>query len=508
MQAREYHERTKHSPASVQADRHFLDWEIQPLPFKIYRALEPIPLPRDLAESPAPALPAIASPGAMRVASVPDLRALARLFHLTAGITRKHVYPGGREFAFRAAACTGALYHIDLYLVCGELPGLAAGVYHFGPHDFALHRLRPGDYRAVVVEATGSEPAAVGASAILICASTFWRNSWKYQARAYRHCFWDTGTMLANLLAVAAADGIPARLILGFVDEMINQLLGLDAEREAAVSLVAIGHQPQDRLAPAPSLRALSLETVPLSSREVDYPAIRAAHAASSLATAEEVQCWRQSARLRELPAPAGPVFPLRPLADPPATTLDRAILSRGSARRFARVALPFEQLSTLLAAAARGVPADFLAGEGRADGLTDMYVIVNAVDGLPPGAYLYHRSRAVLELLREGEFRREAGFLALWQEQGADASVNCYLLADLDSILQRFGNRGYRAAQLEAAVIGGKLYLAAYALGLGATGLTFFDDEVTRFFSPHAAGQSVMFLVAVGQRRARRLCA
>ena len=66
--------------------------------------------------------------------------------------------------------------------------------------------------------------------------------------------------------------------------------------------------------------------------------------------------------------------------------------------------------------------------------------------------------------------------------------------------ILQRFGNRGYRAAQLEAGIIGGKLYLSAYAQRLGATGLTFYDDEVTAFFSPHAAGKSVMFLTALGR--------
>ena len=42
-------------------------------------------------------------------------------------------------------------------------------------------------------------------------------------------------------------------------------------------------------------------------------------------------------------------------------------------------------------------------------------------------------------------------------------------------------------------------MYLAAYAQRFGATGLTFFDDEVTEFFSPHAAGKSVMFLVALG---------
>ena len=47
---------------------------------------------------------------------------------------------------------------------------------------------------------------------------------------------------------------------------------------------------------------------------------------------------------------------------------------------------------------------------------------------------------------------------------------------------------------------MGGKLYLAAYAQGLGASGLTFFDDDVTEFFSPHAAGKSVMFLLAIGK--------
>ena len=39
----------------------------------------------------------------------------------------------------------------------------------------------------------------------------------------------------------------------------------------------------------------------------------------------------------------------------------------------------------------------------------------------------------------------------------------------------------------------------------LGATGLTFFDDDVTAFFSPHAAGKSVMFLIALGQPARRR---
>jgi hypothetical protein len=65
--------------------------------------------------------------------------------------------------------------------------------------------------------------------------------------------------------------------------------------------------------------------------------------------------------------------------------------------------------------------------------------------------------------------------------------------------VVNSFGNRGYRAAQMEAGIIGGKMYLAAYALKCGATGLTFYDDDVTEFFSPHAAGKSCMLVVSVG---------
>ena len=118
----------------------------------------------------------------------------------------------------------------------------------------------------------------------------------------------------------------------------------------------------------------------------------------------------------------------------------------------------------------------------------------------------MYHPKEKILELLEagegEGDFRRRAGHLGLGQSLPADAAVNVYFLLDLAPVLERFGNRRYRAAQIEAGILGGKLYLAAYAQGFGATGLTFFDDDVTAFFSPHARGKSVMFLVALGHKR------
>ena len=110
-----------------------------------------------------------------------------------------------------------------------------------------------------------------------------------------------------------------------------------------------------------------------------------------------------------------------------------------------------------------------------------------------------FHREESL------GDFRRQAALLDLGQDLAGQAAINVYWLADLDAVPNRLGSRGYRAAQLEAAVEGGRLYLAAYALGLGATGLTFFDDEVTHFFSPHATARSVMFLDAVGHPARRQ---
>jgi SagB-type dehydrogenase family enzyme len=238
---------------------------------------------------------------------------------------------------------------------------------------------------------------------------------------------------------------------------------------------------------------------VPLSQREVDYPLMREMHAASSLDSVGEAEAWRGHTPVTDFPPPAGPIISLKHLSDGemPRDSIEQVIQRRGSTRKFAPSPITLEQLSTMLDRATRGVPADFLDPPGTQ--LNDLYLIVHAVEGLVPGAYVYHRSRGALECLKQGDFRAEAGYLGLQQELPTDAAVDIFFLADLQPILQRFGNRGYRAAQLEAGILGGKLYLAAYAQRLGATGLTFFDDDVTRFFSPHAEGKSAIFLVAVG---------
>jgi SagB-type dehydrogenase family enzyme len=506
-----YHDATKHSRWSVRSSTHYLDWSNQPLPFKIYRTLPPISLPlrwTDDAPGAISTLSAISEEFVVPAgeAAVPDLEALARILYFSAGITKKKTY-SGREIYFRAASCTGALYEVELYVVCGNLPDLEPGVYHFGPADFALRKLRSGDYRDVLLRATAGEPAVAQAPVTLVCTCNYWRNAWKYQARTYRHFGWDNGTMLANTLAMCSALKLPGRVVCGFVDSEVNRLLSIDPRREVAFSLVPVGQAPASPTECGEEIVPLSLETVPLSRTEVEYSIMQDMHRESSLGSEEEVASWRGLTALTDRPWPmprAGQCVPLPPSKHDalPPDSIEQVIQRRGSTRQFAREPITLAQLSTLFDYSTRGIPADYLQPFGEQ--LNELYLIVNAVEGLKPGAYVFHRRKRMLECLNGGDFRNEASYLGLEQELPGDASVAIFYLADLPAILDRFGNRGYRAVQLEAGILGGKMYLAAYAHRLGATGLTFFDDDVTRFFSPHAAGMSAIFLMAVG-RSARR---
>src|SRR5262249_56597514 len=116
-------------------------------------------------------------------------------------------------------------------------------------------------------------------------------------------------------------------------------------------------------------------------------------------------------------------------------------IQRRGSTRRFGHEALTAGQLGTALWAATRGFEADVPAG------LVDLYLIVNAVDDVPAGAYVYRPTAHALELLAAGDFRNRSAYLCLEQPLGGDAAVVIYFVARLDELTEATGDRGHRLA-------------------------------------------------------------
>ena len=541
--ALDYHEATKHSEISLMTQRHFLDFNNRPIPFKIYTSDLPIyPLP---SKFPQPTLDAITSIGAIskesdtnnnnsvgyndiRPTRKLDVRDLAEILFFSAGITRAIEY-NSITYYMRAASATGALYPIELYVVCDELaPDLKAGMYHFNPADFSLTQIRSGDYRYHLSSAIAEPAITLSSPVTLVLTSLAWRNAWKYQARSYRHWFWDSGVIVANLLATTAAMGLAIRLNMGFIDDLVNSLLCLESHKEATVTIANISEEPQphrgqpdekDELEkniekeipkiPVPEIR-------PLSERETTYPEIWNLHEASTLFTMGEAREWVNGLNHE------GPVLPSelnignassefpgllnrRPISplkqeylSQSIPSLAEVILKRGSTRRFADSSVSFSILSTILDSSTRGVPLDFLGNENFS--LIDIYLICNDIENLPTGGYFFNRKTNTLDLLKSKVSRETSGYLCLGQSLFSQASAVLFLMSDLKRVLETLGNRGYRASQFEAGIIAGKIYLSAYAQGIGASGSTFFDDAVTEFFSPHAENKSTMIAVGIGK--------
>jgi nitroreductase len=281
-------------------------------------------------------------------------------------------------------------------------------------------------------------------------------------------------------------------VLLGFVDQEIAGLLGLGEPEEYPLALVTVAAPAAAQPTGSPPLEPISPRTRPLSRSPRSYPLGAAAQRAGELSSAEAVGAWRdQASRLRAQPATRSLAAGDADQAHAATGTIEAVILRRGSTRRFARRPIPRGTLGWALAAAMPPVPGDFVPPQAT---LLEHFLAVHAVQELIPGAYRWDQGE--LHLLRAGAERGRTRWLCLGQDLGGDSAATVFHCAQLESILAALGARGYRAAQLEGGIAAERLQLAAFALGVGATGLTFLDDDVSAFFGTPAAP---MLTVAVG---------
>jgi SagB-type dehydrogenase family enzyme len=477
------HHSTKHGTPAAHPQRLVsyprLDPGNAPTPFKRYRHLPISPLSRELVASTPRAVSVLS--GERGDQSPLDASLLATLLYLTAAVTRATARSGGGRIFFRAAMSAGNLHPVETYVIAGPVvDGVPAGVHHFAPLEFGLTELRRGDFRAAL---------SVTAPVALVFTGVVWRTTWKYGERGWRHLYWDAGTMLANLVAAADAHGLDVHVLSGFADETVSRLVGIDGVDEVPLAVVTLGYESADvevGLSPNRDPASLSLDVGPVAPRPIRLPLLVDAQAESTL-TAADVTGWRRAANAVSFEAPAR----IDPPASAPKDPIEAVILRRGSTRVMRHDPVGHDALAWPLAAATRAVPLD-AAPRGT---LLKHYVNVHAVDGVRPGGYRWEDGK--VEFIAADDSPREIGKrLCLDQPLGGDSAYTVFHNAALDPILDVLGSRGYRSAQLEAGIVSGRLALCAFALSLGATGLTFIDDLVSRYFD---TATSPMLVTSVG---------
>jgi SagB-type dehydrogenase family enzyme len=145
--------------------------------------------------------------------------------------------------ARRAAPSSGALYPIEVYAVVHRVDGLPPGVYHYAVREHALEQLRTGDFRAAVVEQAIAQEFLGECGVVLFLTNILQRMRPRYQDRSYRYGLLEAGHLGENVYLAATAMGLGACGVGAFMDDAINDMLGVDGVEEAAVYMLAVGHR-------------------------------------------------------------------------------------------------------------------------------------------------------------------------------------------------------------------------------------------------------------------------
>jgi SagB-type dehydrogenase family enzyme len=441
--ARLYHELTSYSSErewTIPLDHPLLlrdfvpnDLETWPAACKAYPdGLPVVALPRSWPAVAAPAAAVLAGRHTAAPAGL-DVPALARLLHLAAGVVRVVERTDRPTLLLRAAGSAGGRFPLEVYVSARGVDGLRDGVHWYDPVGHALLQVGP---------------PADGEATALVVTGVPWRTGWRYAERGFRHIYWDAGTMLSQALALADSAGLRPRLWTRFPDGQLSRLVGADGVHELPVAVVGLG-EGEPAIRPRGEAAAGAVDVAP-----VEFPLVtRAQHAGDGDVLGDP---WPASAPLeREPPASAG---------------LDDVILQRGSTRSMDPAATVSRQVFDFsLAASLRG------AGVPH-------FVAVHAVEGLAPGLY---RWPDLDRPLRREPLREELLRVCWDQDLGRDAGFVVMAAVDVGQL----DDRGYREAQLGAGLVEGRLHLAAYALGIGASGMTFLDSEIAGLLGEPLAG-------------------
>ena len=496
--AHHYHERTKYDPETIHAKSKSLNWSQQPVPFKDYKIGVSFDLKPYLNNPPQ------------------DLTAewwqrLSKLLFCSYGLTG--MIPTDAEPHYvRAAPSAGGLYPAEIYLISRGTPFLPAGLYNYQAKTHSLLQFWESEVWTSLQSACFWNPVLEATQLAIVLSAVFYRSFWRYEDRAYRRIFLDTGHLLGNLELASSLNDFRPHLIGGFADEAVNQLLYLDSQQEGTIAVMPLADVREVNQNLPLTQTALPSET------QRNYP---------DLDDGALLDYFHQTTQI--LPNPTAKVnwklspaeeqdkynFPFclkmstvseaiawgNQLAD-----LEQTILRRRSTRAYSGDALTLNELKALLDFTYQ--PQHYV--EQDLDGspdyfdlsLVETFIAVSSVTGLEEGCYYYAPKAQELRQIRFKNFRRELHYLCLGQDLGRDASAVLFHTADLKAAIARYGDRAYRYLHMDAGHLGQRLNLAAIHLGLGVSGIAgFFDDQVNEVLGI-PTDEAVLYITTLGRPR------
>lgn len=500
--AQHYHERTKYHPETI-GNRDY-DWTKQPPPFKEYKIGTSFDLKSYLTDK-----------TDLSYQEQPWQR-LSRLLFYSYGLTIGMVTRSGEPVYFRATPSAGALYPAEVYLVSRGTALLPAGLYNYQAQTHSLLRFWDSEVWTPLQHACFWHPSLDATQLAIVITAVFMRSAWRYQDRAYRRIFLDTGHLLGNIELSSAMNDYRPHLIGGFLDEAVDKLLYLDPMQEGTIAVLALA----DQLEIAQNL-PLSPAATP-SATQTHYPEIPDGELLLHFHQATQITEEPKSQKDWIAPSSAAATEPEQkdkynfsfclkvPTLSAPIDwgkqleLLEKTIVQRRSTRTYSGENLALDELRCLLDFTYHPQHYSDQALDATPDyfdlGLIETFVAVSGVDGLEEGCYYYAPKAQELRQIRFKNFRRQLHRLCLGQNLGRDAAAVLFHTADLTKAVARYGDRVYRYLHMDAGHLGQRLNLAAIRLGLGVSGIAgFFDDEVNDVLGI-PADEAVLYITTLGR--------
>lgn len=142
----------------------------------------------------------------------------------------------------RTAPSAGALYPLEVYLVTGNVEGLAAGVYRYQPEKHQLNMLVNGDYRDELCEAALSQSSIAKGAVSIVFSAIYERTTVKYGERGIRYVHIELGHAAQNLCLQAVAMDLGVVTVGAFDDNRVAEVLGLPDD-EKPLYIIPVGRK-------------------------------------------------------------------------------------------------------------------------------------------------------------------------------------------------------------------------------------------------------------------------
>ena len=166
------------------------------------------------------------------------LQELSFLLWATQGV--KQVYQN--RATMRTVPSAGARHAFETYLCINNVQSLPQGLYRYLALEHELLVVSQDDTVTDRVFGGCWEQAMVhGCAAVFIWTAVPYRMGWRYGERGYRYLHLDAGHVCQNLYLASEAIGCGVCAIAAYVDEIMNDVLGIDGKEEFTIYIATAG---------------------------------------------------------------------------------------------------------------------------------------------------------------------------------------------------------------------------------------------------------------------------